>query len=265
MKISIITPCYNSEKTIERTIKSVINQKLDLEFELEYIIIDGLSTDKTLDIIKKFAKKHTNIKFISEKDNSMTEALNKGLKMATGDIIASINADDMYLTGALNKICTEFKKYHNKNIIIANTYFVYEKDQKIKSKNKPRFFNPIISSIVECPFPECSIFFRKECFDNVGYFNEKIKYTQDYELYLRLYDYGYKFNYLNIDVSNFYISDTNYSSTISDKMEIEVLSYIKYKRLFKFCAESTISKIFKVLLGMRVYNIKNIFYKEVLK
>lgn len=265
MKISIITPCYNSEKTIRRTIKSVINQKLDNDVELEYIIVDGKSKDGTLDIIKEFSDKYDNIKFISERDNSMTEALNKGFKMATGDILASVNADDTYIDGALNKICNEFKKNQRKKILMANTFFVFEESGKIKSKNRPRFFNPIISSIVECPFPECGVFFRKECFENVGYFNEDIKYTQDYELYLRLYDHGYKFNYLDEDISNFYISDTNYSSTISDKMEKEVLSYIKYKKTFKFFAESTLSKIIKAILAMRIYNIKQIFYKNIVE
>ena len=256
MKLTIITPCFNSEKTIERTIKSVVNQKLSIN--LEYIIIDGLSKDNTLNIIRRYAKKYDFIKYISEKDNSMTEALNKGLKMATGDIITTINADYEYLENSLNKICNKFIESEEKKIIIANTYFVYEETGDIKAKNKPKWFNPLLCGIIECPFPECSIFFRRECFDRVGVFNENIKYTQDLELYLRMYESKYKFYYENIDVSNFYISSTNYSSTIMDKMEDEVVSYFKYKKIFRFFAHSTLSKIIKVVLGVRQYRYKNI-------
>lgn len=259
-KISIITPCYNSEKTIERTIQSVVSQKLDCE--LEYIIVDGLSNDNTLQIIKKYAEEYPFIKYISEKDNSMTEALNKGFKMATGEIVASINADDMYLESALDSIYKEFSNNADKKIIIANSYFVYDGSNIKKSKNMPRFFTPFTSSILECSFPECAIFFRRECFEKIGYFNENIKYTQDYELYLRQYNAGYRFWYLDVDVSNFYISDTNFSSSIMDKMEAEVLSYIKYKRTFKCFAHSSASKFLKSILGIREYYLNNILRKK---
>lgn len=254
MKISIITPCYNSERTIERTIKSVINQKIDCE--LEYIIVDGKSKDNTCKIIEKYAQQYKCIKWISEKDNSMTEALNKGLKMATGDIIATINADDIYLKDALNNVINEYKKDPSMKVCIVNTYFVDENTNRVLSKNKPKIFNEFICALIECPFPECSIFYHRECIDNVGLFNEKIKYTQDLEYYLRLYKYGYKFKYKNIDASVFFRSDDNYSTIISDKMDEEVISYFKYKKIYKLFSRSFVSKIIKIIMGIRVYYIK---------
>ena len=105
MKISIITTNYNTDKYLEDTIKNILNQKGD--FELEYIITDGGSTDKSLGIIKKYKDR---IKYISEKDKGQSNGINKGLKMATGDIVAFLNADDLYTGGALEKVVKHFKK-----------------------------------------------------------------------------------------------------------------------------------------------------------
>src|SRR5574344_2512884 len=99
--ITIITVCYNSEKTIERTIKSVVNQTYK---NIEYIFIDGASSDKTLDIIKKYMKEYSFIKLISEKDNGIYDAMNKGISLSTGSIIGMINSDDYYELDAVESI-----------------------------------------------------------------------------------------------------------------------------------------------------------------
>ena len=90
MKISIITPSYNQAEFIKRTIQSVLSQNYK---NFEYIIVDGGSTDETLSILKKYGNK---IRWISEKDNGQSDAINKGLKMATGKIVAYLNSDDTY-------------------------------------------------------------------------------------------------------------------------------------------------------------------------
>lgn len=262
MKISIVTPCFNSEHTIERTIKSVVEQKVSCD--LEYILVDGKSKDNTVTIIKRYAEKYPFIKWVSEADKSMTEALNKGLRMASGDILASINADDMYLPGTIEKVYFAYKNDSSKKICLINNYFVEEKTQKVLSKNQPRFFNEIICGLVECPFPECCIFYAKECIERVGFFNEDIKYTQDMELYLRFYKSGYKFRYENIDGSIFFRSDDNYSSTIEDKMNSEVCTYYKYPQLYNFFAGSYLSKILKIILRIRRYYIRNVELGEII-
>ena len=262
MKISIITPCYNSEKTIKRTIDSVVTQKCD-SFDLEYIIVDGVSTDSTLNIIKEYSDKYPFIRYISEKDDSMTEALNKGMKMATGDVVASINADDTYLPGTLGRVAEEYKT-KKIDILLVNTYIIRD-GGNVKSHNTPKFFSPFLSSLVECPFPECAIFFRKGCVENLNFFNEKYKYTQDLELYIRLYENGYRFRYANIDGSCFFVSDTNYSSVISDKMCEEVCDYIRWRKLYKYIATSFISKILRCVLGLRHYYVfKKFTYQDIL-
>ncbi len=108
MLFSIITVCYNSEKTIERTIKSVLNQT---ESNYEYIIVDGGSTDKTLDIVKNYEDAFNGrLKYISEKDNGIYDAMNKGIGMAKGELIGLINSDDYYELDALENIKKEYEK-----------------------------------------------------------------------------------------------------------------------------------------------------------
>ena len=120
MKISIITPCYNAGEYISETIESVIYQRGD--FEIEYIIIDGGSTDNTISILDKYKKliesrkckincNSINIKYISEKDNGMYDALVKGFKLITGNIVAYINSDDFYLPNAFSTVIDIFQKY----------------------------------------------------------------------------------------------------------------------------------------------------------
>lgn len=96
--VSIVTPSFNSEKFIRETINSVINQSYD---NIEHIIVDGASTDETLDIIKEFENKYS-LKWISEPDNGMYDAIEKGFKMASGDIYSWLNSDDMYLPWAVD-------------------------------------------------------------------------------------------------------------------------------------------------------------------
>ena len=252
MKISIITPCRNSSKTIRRTIESVILQAQSFK-QLEYIVVDGLSTDDTCEIVREYQKKYSFIKLISEKDNSMTEALNKGCKLADGDIVASLNADDIYLPETLSKVERYFENNKHVDVLMTNTYFVDDESKLVLSKNMPRYFKPWICALTECPFPECGVFFRRSSLVKAGFFDEEYKYTQDFELYLRMYYQGRKFAYHNIDSSCFFRGVSNYSSTITDKMDAEVVRYFQYGFIFKFFAGSWISKILKILLGIRKY------------
>src|SRR5579872_4520766 len=112
MKISIITVCFNSETTIEDTILSVISQDYQ---NLEYIIIDGNSTDKTLHIINQYSDKIS--KIISEKDEGIYFALNKGIDRSTGDIIGILHSDDFYPNNQiLSKVCNEFKSKNTQSV-----------------------------------------------------------------------------------------------------------------------------------------------------
>jgi len=119
MKVSIITVCFNSSKTIESTLNSVLTQSYK---NIEHLIIDGKSTDGTVEILKNYPFK--NKKIISEKDNGLYDAINKGLKLATGEIIAILNSDDIYHSYlTIEKIVDEINKYKNVNVFLSNVVF----------------------------------------------------------------------------------------------------------------------------------------------
>jgi glycosyltransferase involved in cell wall biosynthesis len=249
--VSIITPCLNSEKTIERTVLSVLNQSYK---NIQYIVIDGKSSDKTLEILKKYQETDSRLLVFSEKDNSMTEALNRGLRLAKGDIIASINADDWYEADAIEHIVN---LYNNKpfDCLIGDTRFVSEDGQTLYI-TKPWLASWLPAwYIMGCLTAESSVFYNVACVESVGYFNESFKYTQDFEYYLRIMK-NHKITYTNKIISNFTISANQYSTRLHQQMELEVLSYIDYKNIRKTFGGTNLGSLLKFLFGVRTYQPK---------
>ena len=178
LKVSIITVCFNSEKTIRDTIESVINQNYS---EIEYIIVDGKSKDKTLSTIKSY---HKSIKkVISEKDHGMYDALNKGIRAASGDLIGILNSDDRYSDE--NVISSIVRVFTNNQINIAwgDVAFI-DKKNKVKRLYSGGDISPSSFNNGIMP-PHPSVFIKKNCYEKFGYFNTKYRIAADYDLLLR--------------------------------------------------------------------------------
>jgi len=120
--ISIITPLLNCEEYIGDTLESVVLQEYN---NIEHIIIDGISDDRSLDIVKRYSQMYDHITWISEKDDGMYSAINKGLKMAKGEVIAYLNSDDLYKAGALKKVIDYFFRYDHIDVIYSKCEFMY--------------------------------------------------------------------------------------------------------------------------------------------
>jgi glycosyltransferase involved in cell wall biosynthesis len=182
LKISIITPSYNQGHFIEETIRSVVQQNYP---ELEYIIIDGGSKDDTVDIIKKYESQITY--WESKKDKGQSDAINKGLAKATGDIVAWLNSDDMYTDNALRRVATIFSKNPDVDIVYGNVWQCYpDKTEKhINVKFNPKHF------LTGVNMHQPSVFWRRKVHEEVGFIDESLYYTMDYDLWLRLF-YNYK-------------------------------------------------------------------------
>jgi glycosyltransferase involved in cell wall biosynthesis len=180
MKISIITVCYNSAKTIENTILSVINQTYK---DIEYIIVDGKSKDDTIQIVEKYNSNIT--KWISEPDKGIYDAMNKGIEMATGEIIGILNSDD---TLNSNTVIEEISNFHKQNDIDASIgNIIQHKDNgKIVRFYSSKSWNPGKLKIGFMP-PHPSIFFKKELFDKYENYNLGFKIGADYELITRFF------------------------------------------------------------------------------
>jgi len=201
MKISIITPSYNQAGFLKKTIESVISQKGD--FELEYIVMDGGSTDGSVEILKNTEDKlngNNRIKFIwkSEKDKGQSDAINKGLKIATGDIVAYLNSDDIYLNGCLQNVAQTFISSPEAKWLTGYCRIINEHDRPIQSSimkyknfwlNRSSLKKLLVLNYIAQP----ATFWRKELLDKIGFFDEKLHYTMDYDYWLRIIK---KFNLL---------------------------------------------------------------------
>lgn len=181
MKLSIITPSYNSAKTIARTIDSVLAQSYP---DLEYIIIDGASTDSTRDIVLSYQDK-LNIKFISELDKGIYDAMNKGVKLATGEIIGILNSDDLFDNDkVLSSISEAFKDQTVDAVYGDIKYFSDDVNQIKRYWRAGEYQEKNLSNGWIIPHP--SLFLRKAVYDKYGSFNIDFKIAGDYEFILRL-------------------------------------------------------------------------------
>ena len=180
LKITIITVCYNSEKTIKTTLDSVANQTFK---KIEHIIIDGKSTDKTISIVKKYP--HIK-KIISEPDRGIYDAMNKGIKIATGDIIGFLNSDDFYASNEIvSKVARVFKDKPSVDACYADLIYT---DQIDTTKNirywKSGKFIPGSFSKGWCP-PHPTFFNRSSVYERFGSFNLNYRIASDVELMMR--------------------------------------------------------------------------------
>ena len=185
--ISIITICKNSSKTIANTIRSILDQPVD---GVEYIIIDGCSTDGTQEIIKTFGNK-VNI-FVSEPDNGISDAFNKGIALASGDIIGLINSDDALLPGTLQKVIDFFAQNTNIKIMHGDVLF-YDLNQYVKRISPPaRWWLPWRMGTFNI---HPATFVKRDIYEKYGYFNTSYKFAMDDDLFLKWLTAGERISY----------------------------------------------------------------------
>lgn len=194
MKISLITACYNSAKTIRTAIESVLSQR---DVEVEYIVVDGGSTDGTVDVIREFANKTSNsqfstpnftFKWLSEKDRGMYDAINKGIKMATGDIVGILNADDVlesqdslaHVVGAFNRA----EHVECVDVVYADIRFVKDDLNTTVRYYSAKHWKPWMLQWGKMP-PHPSVYIRRELFARYGLYKLGYDIAADYELLIR--------------------------------------------------------------------------------
>lgn len=191
-KFSVITIVYNGEKHLQQTIDSVRNQKHP---EIEYIVVDGGSTDNTLSIIKSNLDVIT--KFISEPDKGISDAFNKGVKLATGDYIGIINADDWYEPNAISHI---LDAPDSAELIYGKiNYWLDDKIINVKNGNHETLLNGWRGMTL----PHPSMFIKKKVYDTIGGYSLEYKNAMDYQFLLRAAKKGFSFYNTNKIISNF--------------------------------------------------------------
>ncbi len=221
-KITVITVCKNSDRTIEQTIQSVITQNYS---DLEYIVVDGRSTDKTVDIIHKYEKYISC--WSSESDTGIYDAMNKGIKMATGDYVAFLNSDDWYNEGAIQYVAEDIMKYGAD--VSSFSMNVYDGDEQLEWGDA---FSKDIKNI-RIAMCRChqAIFARRVLFEKYGAFNVKYKVSADYDWLLRLYDNGVDIRYDSYAIVNYRLGGVSDYRDIEMRREAQAIATLALNRL----------------------------------
>lgn len=191
--VSIITVCRNSEKTIAKTIESVLHQSYS---HLEYLVIDGASTDGTIDIIKQYEPKFNGrMRWLSEKDGGIYDAMNKGVRLAKGTILGIINSDDWYEADAIQRVVNSYRKHGD--AVYYGILRVMEdgKEAMLRLVNWQFMYREVVG--------HPAYFITKNIYNEHGLFRLDYKYAADYEFMMRLVHHKVPFVQINSILANF--------------------------------------------------------------
>lgn len=183
IKISIITPVFNNIAYIDECILNIINQQVD---KVEHLIIDGASTDGTVEVIKKYSDLYPHIRFISEKDKGQSEAMNKGISLAKGEFITFLNVDDFFSNNTLKDVLHLIDKNRHIDFWVGDCNVLLP-DQTIQYINRPRKLRPwhLLSGFF-LPVNPSAYFYRKSLHEKVGGYNEANHHNMDIEFLIRV-------------------------------------------------------------------------------
>ncbi len=252
MRISIVIPSYNQGKWVESTIKSIIYQDY---IDKEILIIDGGSTDESVEIFKKYEQYITY--WVSEKDNGQAEAINKGMKIAKGDILYYINSDDILCENALSKVANFFNK-HKEYDIIAGHSIIIDQDGRQLGKLFSITDNFIEMLIMGSSLTQPSVFFTRKCYELTGPFDESLFFSLDYEYWIRCLHKGFKLKIIDEFLSGVRIHKDTKSSKykeIKNKEDLlikskypDIISKYEYRRFYWRLKRGLLRRVKKIFI-----------------
>lgn len=256
--ISVVTICYNSVATLDETMQSVLSQDYA---HIDYVVIDGGSNDGTLSIIEKY--KDQLGYFVSEKDKGISDAFNKGVAAAKGQLIVMINSDDRLLPGALRKMADAYDgetDVYRGNVIIINP------DTNFRGRETPSMAFPLAPMTIRCAHQ--GTFITPQAYKKFGGYDLAFKYMMDYDLLTRFYQRGAQFKYVDADIAEFRLGGVSKAGPIAKRYDIthvvlnnggswpQAIGYWLYMFMFNL-AKGTFIKLF----GLNA--LKRLHYKKV--
>ena len=245
--LSIITVVKNDEQNIQKTIKSIINQK---NIKYEYIIIEGKSQDNTLKKILKYKNKIN--KIISKKDNGIYDAMNKGLKVAKGEIIVFCNSGDFFYKNSLQKVMYLFDKF-NYDFVFGTVLRNYTKGKILKFGFN---FNRMLYNFDFATSHSTGFFLKKKIYNLIGNYNTKFKISADYDLYFRLYKKNLKGGYTKKNQKIGNMKSGGYSSKVS------FLKHLIEETKIRLHNSQNIFYIFLIFINSVFKNFHKIFFQN---
>ncbi|NUN09119.1 MAG: glycosyltransferase [Ignavibacteriaceae bacterium] len=239
---TIITVCYNSGETIERAIKSVLEQAYT---DYEYIIIDGMSTDNTLEIVRSYPTKFQGkMKYISEADNGIYDAINKGIALAKGSLIGILNSDDWYESNTLDVIAAHHQPGRDVIYYGLLRYLREGKEYMVLSYNHEFLNEKMINH------PTC--FVTKGIYNEVGKYDLKYKLAADYDFMLNCKEKGYNFRHLPFILSNMSMEGSSKDYHLRSRVET-------YNIMYKHKCLSNANRMLRIIDLYLKYYFKKIF------
>jgi glycosyltransferase involved in cell wall biosynthesis len=262
--ISVITPVYNGEKFIEFCIKNVIEQNC---IDVEHIIIDGCSTDSTVEIIDKYAKRYPHIRWISEKDKGQSDAMNKGIAMARGEVLGFLNVDDYYEPNVLNRVIEYFETLPSPSLLVGKCN-VWDNDDKlwfVSNPNKINLTNLLLERYREAfPMNPAGYFYHASLHKKIGLYKVEEHYGMDLDFIIRAVQSA-NVKYVNETYGNYrYLEETktykdDKSGANARRIKTIVNDHRKKLSIFMQLKMFLLYGIYKLWLGI------NYFYDKLLK
>jgi glycosyltransferase involved in cell wall biosynthesis len=218
--ISIITPSFNQASFIGEALESV---RLQNNANCEHLVIDGMSTDGTIDLLRDETMKgeQRNMFWTSERDSGQSEAVNKGFRRANGEIIGWLNSDDRYRANCFKHVVKAFEDYPEVDIIYGDYLMVDEMGKVLKIRREIEFNAFILLYHRILYIPTTATFFRRRIFEEGNWLNEKLQYAMDLEFFIRLSERGYRFKHIPQLLADFRMQPNSKTCLSPDRQRME--------------------------------------------
>ena len=214
MQVSIITPSYNQCEFLEQCLESVSSQS---EVEYEHIVIDACSTDGSVDLLKSWGDR---VRWVSEPDKGQSDAFNKGLRMAQGDIIGWLNSDDLYLKGALKKVISFFDDNSDFDIVYGDITFIDDIGTEFLRRREVVFHSGILKYGHNL-FAQPASFYRRQLMTDLDGLDASLQLSMDYDFFLKALAKGARFGYIPEFLASFRFHSHSKSASLHSKMLAE--------------------------------------------
>lgn len=218
--ISIVTPSFNQACFIEEALESVRLQK---NAHCEHLVIDGMSTDGTVDLLQNRVKNKDgwNMFWLSERDSGQSEALNKGFRLAQGEIIGWLNSDDRYRPGCFEHIVKTFEDNPKVDVVYGDYLMVDEVGKVLEIRREIEFSAFVLLYHRILYIPTTATFFRRRVFEEGNWLNEKLQYAMDLEFFIRLLKRGYRFKHIPELLADFRMQPNSKTCSSPDRQRLE--------------------------------------------
>jgi glycosyltransferase involved in cell wall biosynthesis len=219
-KFSIVTPSFNQRAYIEEALLGVKNQAYP---QMEHIVVDGGSTDGTLEVLRDYGKRPgwEHLRWISEPDGGQSDALNKGFRMASGEIVGWLNSDDRYRSECFHAVADAFKKNPAADIVYGDYTWIDQHGKFLKVRREIEFSAFVLLYHRVSPLPTPSSFFRRRIFEEGNFIDVEYHFSMDHEFFLRLFQWGYRFQHLSQVLADFRWQPDSKSSQSPEKQKEE--------------------------------------------